>query len=65
MEPEEQNRLTRIEASVDALKNRVVGLEIQGKKMEATIPEDMITGKSEIKKKYEDKDTIPVAKQRE
>lgn len=47
MEPNDKNRLTALEAEMDAIKNRVTGMESRLKKTRKDIPDIKATGKKD------------------
>lgn len=47
MEPTDKNRLTALEAEMDAMKNRVTGMESRLKKTRKNVPDVKVTGKKD------------------
>lgn len=47
MKPSDENRLTALEAEMDAMKNRVTGMESRLKKTRKDIPDIKATGKKD------------------
>lgn len=47
MEPSDKNRLTALEAEMDAMKNRVTGIESRLKKTRKDVPDVKVTGKKD------------------